>query len=571
MKYRWTINTNDDEKNISDLSEKLKIPVTLARVLFTRGLSDAEAAKRFFNPTLDDLYDPFRMQNMQKAVSRILEGVKNKEQFWIHGDYDVDGTASTALISLFLKEIGAEVDYFIPDRFNDGYGISYRSIEKAIKKKSSIFITVDVGITSYEMLDIAVQNNMDVIICDHHAPGDNLPKAYAILNPFMTDCPYPFKPLAACGVVFKLIQALSIELEKPELAIKYLDFVAIASAADMVPLLDENRIMLHHGLKQINVNPRPGFKSLIYCAGLKQGNIATSNIVYAIAPLINAAGRLGQAKRSVEMMIQQCEFTSFRIAQELEDENRKRRVFDQTLYDEVLPIANEQIASGKHSLVIYGENWHAGVIGVVASRLVDKFRLPTVLLTKIEGHAKGSARSIHNFDMFSALKECEDLLLEFGGHKHAAGISIDIANLEIFSKKFDEIARAIITKEMIIPELIIDAELKFSELSPNFFKVINKFAPFGFANPKPLFLTRGVRSTNGIKTIGMNSIRFRAIQDNFAIDAIGPNLAHKMKICQSGNPFSIVYNLETHKHNGQQAPQLSIRDIQPDDDSQSAE
>jgi single-stranded-DNA-specific exonuclease len=561
LKYRWTKKKYDDEKAVFDISEKLNIPLSLAKVLAARNFGNIEAANKFFNPKLEDLYDPYIMNDMEKAVNKILEGIEKKLQFWVHGDYDVDGTGSAALLTLFLKEIGANVDYFIPDRFNDGYGLSNRSIEEAIKKKVSIFITVDVGITSYEMLDLAAENGMETIICDHHEPGDQMPKAYAILDPFLPDCPYPFKPLAACGVVFKFIQAIAMKINEPEKALKYLDFVAIASAADMVPLLDENRIMLHYGLQQINQNPRPGFKSLIYCAGLKQGNITTSNIVYAIAPLINAAGRLGKAKRSVEMMIQNDEIPAFRIAQQLEDENRKRRVYDQKLFEEALPIAEKLIAEGKHSLVIFGENWHPGVIGIVASRLVDRFHLPTVLLTKIDNHAKGSARSINNFDMHSSLKECEYLLLEFGGHKHAAGISLDIDKVDIFREKFDEIAKTTITDEMLIPELEIDAELNFRELSPNFFKIINKFAPFGFANPKPVFATKGVRSINGVKLIGMNSIRFRAIQDNFVIDAIGQNLASKIKICQSGKPFSIVYNLETHSQNGQRAPQLAIKDI----------
>lgn len=565
MKYRWTIKSNNDENNVSELSEKLKIPQSLARVLTVRGIDDIDTIQRFFNPLLDDLYDPFIMNDMNKAVNKILDGINNNQKFWVHGDYDVDGTASTALITLFLREIGGCVDYFIPDRFNDGYGVSNRSIDAAIKYGAKTLITVDVGITSYEMLSYAADNGIETIICDHHEPGDHLPVSYAILDPFLPDCPYPFKPLAACGVVFKLIQAISIKLGKPEMALKYLDFVAIASAADMVPLLGENRIMLHYGLKQINDAPRPGFKSLIYCAGLKQGNITTSNIAYAIAPLINAAGRLGQAKRSVEMMMQQCEISAFQIAQNLEDENRKRRVYDQALLEKVMPIANEQIAQGKHSLVIYGEKWHAGVIGIVASRLVDRFHLPTVLLTNIDGYAKGSARSINNFDIHSALKECEDLLLEFGGHKHAAGISLDVDKLNTFSEKFDNIAQEQITKEMLIPELAIDSELKFSELSPNFFKIITKFAPFGFANTKPLFVTKGVKSTNGVKIIGMNSIRFRAIQNNFVIDAVGQNLASKIKILQNGKPFSIVYNLETHSYSGQRSPQLSIKDIQEDE------
>ncbi|MDR0927059.1 MAG: single-stranded-DNA-specific exonuclease RecJ [Ignavibacteria bacterium] len=565
MNYRWTIKTNADEENVSDLSEKLKIPLTLARVLAVRGLVDEDAINKFFNPSLDDLHDPFIMNDMNKAVDKILDSINKGLQFWVHGDYDVDGTASAAMLTLFIREIGGKVDYFIPDRFNDGYGVSNRSIDEAVKKKSSILITVDVGITSFEMLEAAADNGIETIICDHHEPGATLPKAYAILDPFLADCPYPFKPLAACGVVFKLIQAISTRIGKPELPLHYIDFVAIASAADMVPLLEENRVMLYYGLEKINNEPRTGFKSLIYCAGLKNGNITTSNIVYAIAPLINAAGRLGQAKRSVEMMIAPSEITAFRIAQQLEDENRKRRVFDQTLFEEVMPIAAQQIESGRRSLVIYGENLHAGVIGIVASRLVDRFHIPTVLLTKVENRAKGSARCLNNFDMYSSLKQCEDMLLEFGGHKHAAGISLEVDNVEEFSRRFDVIVKETISDEMLTPEIVIDSEIKFSEFSPNFFKIINKFAPFGFANNKPLFLTRGVKSTNGVKLIGMNSIRFRAIQDNFVIDAVGQNLVNKMSVIQSGKPFSIVYYLDTHIYNGQKTPQLSIKDIRAED------
>ncbi len=565
MNFRWKLKPNDYESAPLKLSKSLNIPVSLARVLSVRGLHKLEDAEKFFNPSISNLYDPFILPDMKKAVGRILEGVANREQFWVHGDYDVDGTGSTALMTLFLKELGANVEYYIPDRFTDGYGLSNKSIEEAIKKNTSVLITVDVGITSYDVLEFAAKSGMDTIICDHHEPGDQEPKAYAVLDTFVANSPYPFKPLAACGVVFKLLQAIAITVGKPEMVFKYLDFVAIASAADMVPLVDENRIMVYHGLKLINEAPRAGFKGLIYCTGLKQGNITTSNIVYAIAPLINAAGRLGQARRSVEMMIQQDEIAAFRIAQQLEDENRKRRVYDQALFDEVLPIAQKLIEEGRRSLVIYGADWHSGVIGIVASRLVDKFHLPTVLLTKIEGKAKGSARSINNFDIHTALKDCESLLVEFGGHKHAAGLSLDIKNIDEFRKQFDQIAQNTITPEMLIPELLIDAELKFNELSPNFFKIINKFAPFGFFNSKPLFYTKNVRSTNGIKIVGMNTIKFRAIQNGFVIDAVGQNLAHKINLCSSGKSFSIAYNLETHGQNGRRSPQLAIKDIQPDD------
>ncbi len=566
MNFRWIFKPNYYENNLQELAESLNIPISLARVLSVRGLHKIEDANKFFNPSLENLYDPFILKDMRKAVERILRGIKDKEQFWIHGDYDVDGTASASMLILFLRDLGAKVDYFIPDRFSDGYGISTKSITEALKKDTNVLITVDVGITSYEMLNKAAENNIDTIICDHHEPGDQIPIAYAILDPFVEGCEYPFKPLAACGVVFKLLQAIAITIGKPDIVFKYLDFVAIASAADMAPLIDENRIMVYHGLRLINEMPRPGLKGLIYCTGLKQGTITTSNIVYAMAPLINAAGRLGQASRAVEMMIQKDEITAFRIAQQLEDENRRRRVYDQMLFEEALPIAYKQIESGRRSLVIYCENWHTGVIGIVASRLVDRFHIPTVLLTKVENKAKGSARSVNNFDIHTALKDCGELLIEFGGHKHAAGLSLEIENLEEFRKKFDDIARLTITKEMMIPELLIDAELKFNELSPRFFRLINKFAPFGFFNNKPLFCTRGVRTLNGAKNINLHNIRFRAIQNNFVIDAIGINLANKMYICNSGNPFSILYTLEIHGMNGQKAPQLVIKDIKADNE-----
>lgn len=565
MNFRWTLKNNEEKCIVSEISQKLKIPTSLARILSSRGFASAEQVDTFFNPSLDKMYDPFIMKDMDKASDRILQGIERNEQIWIHGDYDVDGTCSAAMLTLFLREIGGNVDYYIPDRFSDGYGINSTSIEQAVKKNVKLLITVDVGITSFDMLDLAAEKNIETIVCDHHEPSNVLPKAFAILDPFLPDCTYPFKPLAACGVVFKLMQALAIKIGKPDLPHKHLDFVALAATADMVPLLDENRIMVHYGLKQINKNPRIGFQSLMYCAGLKQGKITTSNIVYAIAPIINAAGRLGQARRSVEMMIQNSEITSFRIAQQLEDENRKRRVFDQELLNLVLPLAQKQIDEGRHSLVIYGENWHAGVVGIVTSRLVDRFHLPTILLTKIEDKAKGSARSI-NFDIHSALKKLNGLLLEFGGHKHAAGLSLDVDKIDEFREHFDEIARDSIPNDMLTPELEIDAEINFSELSPNFFRLINKFAPFGFANPKPLFLSSNVKCLNVINYIGSSGLRFRAIQDNFVINAVIQNMPDKIKIIRSGQPFSMVYSIETHSYNGQISPQLSIKDIKKEAD-----
>lgn len=567
LNYRWTIRQYNDDETVHNLAKELNIPKSLAQVLATRGHESKNDAESFFKPSLELLHNPYLMIDMEKAVERILEAVKNQELIWVHGDYDVDGTASTAMVCQFLSSIGGRVDYYIPDRFEDGYGLSNKSIDLALEKNAKILLTVDVGITSYEQLIYAKEKNMVTIICDHHEPGEQEPVAYAILDPLQSGCPYPFKSLAACGVAFKLVQAICMRLGILEKSYEYLDFVAISSAADMVPLKGENRILVHYGLKLINKRPRPGINGLIHCTGLRLGNITASNIVYAVAPLINAAGRLGDAKRSVEMMLQQDENAAFRIAQILEDENRKRRLFDQKAFEEAIPMAKYHIEKDSpHSLVIYGENWHAGVIGIVASRLVDKFNLPSVLLTNIEGVAKGSARSVNNFDVHSALKFCDDILLEYGGHKHAAGLSLKIEHIEEFRRRFDELARIAITTEMLMPEIVVDAELQFNELSPNFLNTLGRFAPYGFANYRPFFLSKGVKSVNGVKVVGNNNLRFRAIQNNFVIDAIGQNLASKVNLCTNGKKFSIVYNLEMTSLNGAKTPQLIVKDIKPDSD-----
>ncbi|MCX6155105.1 MAG: single-stranded-DNA-specific exonuclease RecJ [Candidatus Kapabacteria bacterium] len=561
MQYRWTLRKNADEDRIHNLAKKIKIPTSLANVLDARGVRTVEEAEKFFKPEISDLHDPFLMLDMDKAVDRILKAVKDQELIWIHGDYDVDGTSSTSMLLQFLREIGGNIDYYIPDRFEEGYGLSFVSVNNANKKGAKMIITVDVGITSIEPLGYAKELGLDCIICDHHEPGEELPDVYAIVDPIRPGCPYPFKYLSACGVTFKLIDAMSRRIDKPGFAHQYLDFVAIASAADMVPLVDENRTLVHFGMELLNKSPRPGLRGLIHCTGLKTGQINTSNIVYSLAPLINAAGRMGDALRSVEMMTQKDEIASFRIAQQLEQENRRRRVFDETTFDEAVPIAEKLIEdSNCKALVLYGPHWHAGIIGIVASRLVDRFHLPTVLLTSFGNLAKGSARSINSFDIHSALKICSEYLIEFGGHKHAAGLSLKEENIEVFRELFNSLAAKQISDEMLVPEIAIDSELKFSELSPTFLKMLNDFAPFGFENNKPIFMTRNVVSANGVRLMGRN-IKFRAYHSHFAIDAIGINLADKIKIISSGKPFSIVYNLELNTYNGQNSPQLYIKDI----------
>jgi single-stranded-DNA-specific exonuclease len=566
LNYRWTFRERPDESSIHKISKTLGIPKSLAKVLAARGVSDEIEARKFFTPSLDDLHDPFLMKGMKEAVNRILEAVERKELIWIHGDYDVDGTASTALVLQFIREIGGNIEYYIPDRFTEGYGFSISSARKAKEAGAKLIITVDVGITSYEPFDYVRKIGLDSIICDHHEPGEQVPDADIILDPLMPDCPYPFKSLAACGVAFKLIQGLAMQLNKPEMVYPYLDYVAIASAADMVPLYGENRTLVFFGMLQLNDKPRPGIKGLIDCTNLHVGTINASNIVYSLAPLINAAGRLGSASRSVEMMIRGDATSAFQIAQQLEHENRRRRTFDERTFEEAIPMAEELLKSGeRRSLVLHNPHWHAGVIGIVASRLVDRFHLPTVLLTSIDNHAKGSARSIMNFDIHSALKKCGHMMMEYGGHKHAAGLSMAEDMVPIFREAFDEIAKGQITADMLEPEIVIDTELKLYELSPLFLDTLQKFAPYGFENLKPIFFSRGVRSANGVKVVGKNHLKFRAYQ-SFEIDAIGYNLADKINFCTNGKPFSIVYNIEDNTYNGTTTPQLRIKDIRADDE-----
>jgi len=575
LNYQWTFRQKPDESTVQNLASSLRIPKSLAKVLSARGLQTQNEVEKFFDPSSSDIHDPFLMKGMDEAVDRILKAIKNKELIWIHGDYDVDGTTSTSMMVQFLKEIGAKVDYHIPDRFQEGYGLTSTSIKAAKEKGVSLVLTVDVGVTSYEPLELANKLGMDAIICDHHEPGDTIPKAVAILDPMLADSNYPFRYLAACGVAFKLLQALCIRLKMPDRAFDFLDYVAIASAADMVPLVGENRVLVRRGLELVNKKPRPGFKGLIDCTNLKLGTITTSSIVYSLAPLINAAGRLGDAGRSVAMMSETCEVAAFQMAQQLEQENRRRRIFDEKTFEEAVPLAEKQLARGnRRTLVLHKADWHAGVIGIVASRLVDRFHLPTVLLTTIYNMAKGSARSISNFDVHNALKASSHLLTEFGGHKHAAGLSLYEHNIPEFNDAFDNFAHERLSSEMMIPEIMIDSELNLFELSPRFFDVLNRFSPYGFENQKPVFFSKGISSKNGIKIVGNNHLKFRACQSHpefpenenlrFEIDAIGHNLADKINLCSNGKKFDIVYNLEESNFNGHTSIQLRIKDINPE-------
>ena len=566
MKYRWIVRENRNDSIIQQLTSSIGIPPSLARVLAARGVSSGEEAVHFLQPSLSELHDPFLMDGMDKAVERIEYAIAHKELIWIHGDYDVDGTTSTALLMMYLRGLGAQVQYFIPDRQGEGYGLSVTSINQARDNDARLIITVDCGITSVESVRLAATYGIETIICDHHEPAEELPNAVAILDPIKPGCTYPFKFLAACGVVFKLAQALGIHRGEPERAFDYLDFVALASAADIVPLIGENRTLVHFGLKVLNAHTRPGFKALLDVAGIAISSVNTADVIFGLAPRINAAGRIGDAKRAVEMMSQIDQGIAFSIAQELERDNRRRRSIDETTYTSALKEAERLLAEGstRRSIVLHKPDWHAGVIGIVASRLVEKFHLPVVMLTTVDYHAKGSARSIRDFDIHAALKSCEDLLVEFGGHKHAAGLTLEESKIAQMRERFDQYAKDHVTDAMLEREIVIDTELLLNELSPHFFRYLRQFAPFGHHNPKPVFYSRSVHSANGVKIVGNNHLKFRALQSNFVIDAIGFNLGSKASLCTNGKPFMIAYTLEENVYKGQVTPQLSIKDVRPD-------
>jgi len=568
LNSKWKFRKKYEKSTETELANSLKIPKSLAQVLLSRDINSEELAEKYFNPSIDDLHDPFLMSGMEKVVERLIRAIKNKELVWVHGDYDVDGTSSTAMICQFIEQLGGRAKYYIPDRFTEGYGLSAKSIDAGRAQGAKVLLTVDVGITSYIPVNYSKQyEDLDLIICDHHEPGEHIPDVYAIIDPLKPEDPYPFKGLAACGVAFKIVHAISMKLDCVDTAFKFLDFVALASVADSVPLIDENRILVHHGLQLMNKNIRPGLQGLLYCTGLRAGSMTAANIVFGVAPLINAAGRLGDAKRSVEMMMQDNEIAAFRIAQELEEENRRRRLFDQQTFEEAIPMAEELIKDpSTRILVIHKDDWHAGVIGIVASRLVDRFNMPAVLMTTLDGTAKGSARSINNFDVHSALKHCGYMMVEYGGHRYAAGLSMEKKWIPEFRQRINDYAHEHLTIEMLQPEILIDAELKLNELSPNFFKTLEKFGPYGFQNTKPVFFTSNVQSLNGIKVFGTNHIKFRAKQNNFVIDAVGQNLAEKINLCTKGKKFKMLYNLEESTHLGIRSPQLNVLDILPEDE-----
>ncbi|MBU2494179.1 MAG: single-stranded-DNA-specific exonuclease RecJ [Bacteroidetes bacterium] len=562
---RWHLEEEPDYNKILALSDSLNIPGVLAKLLIQRGITNFFEAKEYFRPTLDTLHDPFLMNGMEEASIRVINAITNNEKICVYGDYDVDGTCSAALMYLFLKELGADVEVYIPNRLTEGYGVSINSIDGFAEKGVTLLITVDCGITAVEEVAHAKTKGIDTVICDHHQPKEELPDAVAVLDPLKPGCNYPFKYLSGAGVAFKLARAVGYRIGKKELPMQYLDLVALAGAADIVPLLDENRVLVREGLELINKNPRPGILALIRVARLEPGDLSAGKIVFTIAPRINAVGRLGDAQRAVELFTTKDYEEAKRLAQILEEENLERRKIDEATFSHAVNRVEQSVDfENDLGIVLHGDEWHPGVIGIVASRLVEKYYRPSVMLSTIDGVAKGSARSISGFNIYEALERCQDLLLQFGGHAAAAGLAIEINKVDEFRERFNNILKEKLQGSDILPVIKIDTKISLSDITPKFIRVLDQFSPFGPGNMRPVFLAEGVRIANIPRIVGTNHLLASFKQDGHdkVFDAIGFNLgAYLNEIEKNGKLVDIVFTIEKIMKDGRAYPQLRLRDI----------
>ena len=569
-------------EEVRNLKSNVQLPELILKLLYMRGISDYHKMLKYFKPTFIKLYDPLMMKDCDIACDRISEVIQNKERIMILGDYDVDGTCGVSMFYLFMKKFGLEQEYYIPDRITEGYGISFQSIDYAKENNIKLIVAIDCGITAYDKVEYAKTLGIDFIICDHHQPPEKIPEALAVMDPLRTDDNYPFKYLCGTGVAFKLVQAVSNKLDRPDIPAALIDLVAVATASDIVPLRDENRIIVKEGFEAMNSKPRLSLKILIESSKLQIGNLTTSNIVFTVAPRINAVGRLGDAKRAVELLTCEDNEKIKEFAFVLNDENQNRREIDKTITDDAFRMF-EEINSFKNrsSIVIYNEDWHPGVIGIVAARLVEKYNLPTIVLTKVNGVAKGSARSINTFNIYEALKDCQDQLIQFGGHFHAAGLEIEIDRIDEFREAFNDLAKERITKEQLIPEIEVDAEVTFEELTPKLIQILSFFEPYGPENMTPVFKTKNVEVVDKVYFTEKSNTHIFKVKDNDSskkFEAVFFNSHEYRDMEQNGNPingkankliikegnnFDICYSIDKNFWKGREYTKLRIRDIKP--------
>ena len=562
---KWTLKHADEIKS-KKLQEELKIKhYKICEILTQRGIDNLYDAEKFFNPDLKDLHDPFLMKDMDKAVERIVEAIQNNEKILIYGDYDVDGTTSVALMCLFLRKINVPLDFYIPDRYSEGYGVSIKGIEYARDNDFKLIIALDCGVTAISQVDLANEYGIDFIICDHHLPSEELPKALAILDAKRVDCEYPFKELSGCGVGFKLCQALSISLDLPtEFYLDLLDLVAVSIASDIVPIVGENRILAFHGLKKLNNNPCIGLMSLIDWAGLGDKEMSISDIVFSLGPRINAPGRMTHAKASVEILVSDDVQIGKDMASKLNEVNIERRSTDELITGEAISAIDNQLNfEHKKTIVLTNKDWHKGVIGIVASRLVERYYRPTIIFSEKDDVLTGSARSIKGFSIYQGIKGCEHLVNQFGGHDFAAGVSIPKANFDKFVSAFEEEANKSITEEMLQPEIEIDTHLNIEDINPKFYDILKRVGPFGPLNMQPIFITKNLKDAGGTKIVGKNHIRFHLKDEKGQqINGICFGLADYYDIADiKRNRINICYTLQENSFNGRTTIDFMIRDI----------
>ncbi|WP_353170138.1 single-stranded-DNA-specific exonuclease RecJ [Flavobacterium sp.] len=560
---RWNLKSKPEKEKVQALQNFLQVDEIIATLLVQRGIETFEQAKTFFRPTLEDLHNPYLMKDMDKAVSRIEKAIANNENILVFGDYDVDGTTAVSLVSSYLRSFYPNVATYIPDRYNEGYGISYLGIDYAEDNDVSLIIALDCGIKSIEHVNYAKAKNIDFIICDHHRPGDSLPDAIAVLDPKRTDCSYPYDELCGCGVGFKLIQALAENRNQTiEDLLPYLDLVATAIAADIVPITGENRVLAKFGLEVINTNPRPGIKALIQ--NVKKKVLTITDVVFIVAPRINAAGRVKHGNEAVALLTEYDLEQAEQFASEIEQHNSDRKELDKQITKEALLQIEENNEQNRFSTVVYQENWHKGVIGIVASRLVEKYYRPTIVFTKSGEKFTASARSVKDFDVYNALEACAEHLEQFGGHMYAAGMTLKEENYENFKAAFENEVKKTIPPDLLIPEISVDLEMNFSDLDEKFMRILKQFEPFGPENMTPVFISKNIIDSGYAKTLGNDAEHLKAFvkQNNSPnFNAIGFGLGAKIDVVKNRNPFEAVYVLEENEWNGTVSLQLQLRDV----------
>lgn len=562
MEYLWDFAPQPEQAAVTELSASININPTLASILVQRGITTFDQAKAYFRPSLDDLHDPFLMKNMEKAVNRLSTAIHEKESLLIFGDYDVDGSTSVAVAYGFLQDFTDRLTYYIPDRYKEGYGVSWEAIEFAKKKGIKLIITIDCGVKAVEKIEKAASYGIDVIVCDHHRPGKQLPPAFAILDPKQEDCSYPYDELCGCGVAFKLLQGFCQQngVEESKL-FEFLDLVAVATSSDIVPITGENRALVHYGIEKLNKNPRPGLKALIDVAGYKN-TLTVTNIVFGIGPRINAAGRIDHAHGAVQLLLSENIEEAHTFADKINDKNNLRRDFDASITEEALTmIAGSAKLQEAKSTVLYKEDWHKGVIGIVASRCIEHFYRPTIILTKSNDKVAGSARSVEGFDVYNALSQCTEELEQFGGHMYAAGLTLEEKNVSAFQAKFEEVVSTSITEDQLVPKIKIDSVIPLSDITTRFYAILHQMGPFGPKNMQPVFVVENVVDAGGTRIVKEKHLKVSVKQEGVELGGIAFGLAAHCERIKTGEPFHLCFTIEENHFNGITSLQLMVKDI----------